>query len=139
VRPADTLLAKLVGVKATGKGRWVACCPAHEDRSPSLSVREMDDGRLLVYDFGGCHTHDVLAAVGLSLGDLYEVRLGHFLPPIRGGFSADELLLTLEHETFVVLEIIEVAQNAPLTELGIKRLELAAKRICKIRSLAYRR
>lgn len=139
MRPADTLLAKLVGVKPTGKGRWVACCPAHEDHSPSLSVREMEDGRVLIYDFGGCTSLDVLNAVGMNLSDLFADKLGHYLPPIRAGFTADELLINMEHETFVVLEIITAAQEAPLTPEGLKRLELSAQRISKIRSLAYRR
>lgn len=54
-------------------GRWcrtygVARCPAHRDRSPSLSVRDGDGGRLLVRCFAGCDFADVrdaLAARGL--------------------------------------------------------------------------
>jgi hypothetical protein len=40
------LLDRLQGVKRTGPSRWIARCPAHEDRRPSLAVRELDDGRL---------------------------------------------------------------------------------------------
>jgi len=83
MRPADTLIARLSGVKVTGKGRWMAKCPAHEDGSPSLSIREMDDGRLLIYDFGGCGSLEVLGALGLSLTDLFAERLTHCAPPLR--------------------------------------------------------
>ena len=68
---ASTLLDHLAGLKQTVAGRWIARCPAHDDRNPSLSVRELDDGRVLVYCFAGCDTADVVAAVGLSLSDLY--------------------------------------------------------------------
>ncbi len=45
---ADRLLSALDGVKRIGVDRWLTRCPAHDDRRPSLSVRELDDGRLLV-------------------------------------------------------------------------------------------
>jgi hypothetical protein len=52
------LLDHLERVKQTGPGRWIARCPAHEDRSPSLSVRELEDGRLLRL----CHKNDAHSA-----------------------------------------------------------------------------
>jgi hypothetical protein len=41
---------------------WMARCPAHDDRSPSLSIRERD-GRLLVHCHAGCLQADVIAAL----------------------------------------------------------------------------
>ena len=38
-------IAVALGGKRAGQGRYVAKCPAHEDRSPSLSLRDTDDGR----------------------------------------------------------------------------------------------
>lgn len=57
---AGALLARLDAVKPTGPGRWLARCPAHEDRSPSLSIRELDDGRTFVHCFAGCYALEVL-------------------------------------------------------------------------------
>jgi len=51
---AAKLLEHLQCVKQTASDRWLACCPSHPDRSPSLSIRKLDDGRVLVHDFGGC-------------------------------------------------------------------------------------
>lgn len=79
---AQRLLDRLEKVQSVGKGKWKACCPAHEDREPSLAIREADDGRLLVYCFAGCSAAEVLAAVGLSLGDLYPKPLGERLGPL---------------------------------------------------------
>lgn len=62
----DALLSRLDGVKRTGPGRWIARCSAHDDRHASLSVRELDDGRVLVHDFAGCSVEEVLAAVGMT-------------------------------------------------------------------------
>jgi len=60
---ADDFLGLLDKVKNTGQGRWIACCPAHDDRSPSLSIRALDDGRVLVHCFAGCDVGSVLEAV----------------------------------------------------------------------------
>ena len=48
-----------------------AQCPAHDDRDPSLSIRECDDGKVLVHCFAGCKTEDILGALGLAWGDLF--------------------------------------------------------------------
>jgi hypothetical protein len=69
--PVNQLLERLELVKQTGKDRWLACCPAHEDRSPSLSVSETDEGNVLVHCFAGCETRAVVNAVGLELRDLF--------------------------------------------------------------------
>lgn len=53
------------------RGYWIALCPAHEDRSPSLSVRDID-GNVAVKCFAGCTTTEITAAVGLTVGDLLE-------------------------------------------------------------------
>jgi hypothetical protein len=69
-RGVTRLIERLHAVRRTGEGRWIACCPAHEDRHPSLSIRELRDGRILVHCFAGCEVHDVVRAVDLTLEDL---------------------------------------------------------------------
>ena len=51
-----------LGGRKSGRG-WIACCPAHDDRRPSLSIRDGDDGKLLVYCHAGCGQEDVIAAL----------------------------------------------------------------------------
>ncbi len=67
------VLGQLDGVRRIGMG-WLALCPAHADRNPSLSVKEAADGRLLVHCFAGCRLEAVLDAVGLSVRDLFPAR-----------------------------------------------------------------
>ena len=57
-----------------GNGKWMALCPAHKDRSPSLAINETDD-RLLLHCFAGCETKYVAAAVGLDMSDLFHQKL----------------------------------------------------------------
>lgn len=52
-------------------GKFQACCPAHDDRSPSLSVGELPTGVVLIHCHAGCSTDSVMEAMNLRLGDLY--------------------------------------------------------------------
>jgi hypothetical protein len=65
----ESVIAKLPGAKKTRKG-WMARCPAHEDRKPSLSVSEGDDGRVLVKCHVGCPAVNIVSAMNLTLRDL---------------------------------------------------------------------
>lgn len=47
-------------------------CPAHDDRNPSLSVRAGQDGKTLLKCQAGCSTEGVVAALGLSMADLFD-------------------------------------------------------------------
>jgi putative DNA primase/helicase len=42
---------------------WTARCPAHDDRTPSLSIRDSGHGKVLVYCHAGCDRRDVIAAL----------------------------------------------------------------------------
>src|SRR5580704_16980239 len=48
--------------RKSGSG-WMACCPVHEDRTPSLSLNDTADGKVLVHCQAGCGQHDVIAAL----------------------------------------------------------------------------
>ena len=65
----NTLISRLQGVRQFGPDRWSARCPAHDDSSPSLSVRVTDD-RILLYCHAGCDVSAILAAIGLSWRDI---------------------------------------------------------------------
>jgi hypothetical protein len=68
---AEEFLARaaLKGLRRSGSG-YLALCPAHEDRSPSLSIREEGD-RLLVHCHAGCSPQAVVAALGMQMSDLF--------------------------------------------------------------------
>lgn len=67
----DDFLALLKGVQPAGEGSWVACCPAHGDAHPSMSVAARD-GKILVHCHVGCSAADIVGALGLELKDLFE-------------------------------------------------------------------
>jgi hypothetical protein len=96
----NILLSRLDGVRGRN-GSWSAKCPAHADRSPSLSVKELPDGRILMHCFGGCGTDAILGVLGLAMTDLFPERLGDFAP-VRGVFTAADALRGLAFESSVV-------------------------------------
>lgn len=139
---AATLLDRLDGVRQSGPGRWLARCPAHQDRSPSLSVRELDDGRVLLHDFGGCDTEAVLDALGLELQVLFPERLpaarqGAGYAPTHSRISARDVLEALDHETLVLWLIANdiVRQGCIPTKEQMARLAQCSARIGAARDL----
>lgn len=65
----STALATLQPIQ---KGRgWVAKCPAHEDKAPSLNIEDKD-GKIVAFCHAGCDTRDVVAAMGLQMTDLFD-------------------------------------------------------------------
>jgi hypothetical protein len=71
--PVLEVLSRLDNVKG-GHGKWQACCPAHEDRTPSLSISVGEDGQVLLYCHAGCKPENVVAAMGLEMRDLWPDR-----------------------------------------------------------------
>jgi CHC2 zinc finger len=136
---AVKVLDRLQGVKATGPGRWLARCPAHEDRSPSLSVRDID-GRVLIHCFGGCGPGDVVAALGLTLGDLFDKPLGPHFAPSKSRIPATDLLEVVDLELLnAAILCNELAQDKRISEADRRTLTTAAVRIGHARDHAHGR
>lgn len=130
---AEVLLARLNGVRATGRGSWAAKCPAHEDRMPSLSIRDAGE-RVLLCCHAGCTAGDVVAALGMTLSDLFEKPLDHLrrpvASPLRPRINAAELLAQIQHESLVVVVVAErLVGGEPLAPDDYRRLIRAAANI----------
>jgi 5S rRNA maturation endonuclease (ribonuclease M5) len=65
------ILSRLRNVKETAEG-WLACCPGHEDRKPSLSISEGDDGRVLLYCHAKCALEAITSGLGITTADLFD-------------------------------------------------------------------
>jgi hypothetical protein len=82
--PISTLLHQLSQVSKTPQG-WQACCPAHEDRQPSLSIATGDDGRILLHCHAGCTLQQICKALGVEVGDLFSAASNNLpkLPKVQ--------------------------------------------------------
>ena len=123
------LVSRLEGVKQTGPGRWIACCPAHEDRSPSLSIRELEDGRTLLHCFGGCYVDAVVGAVGLTVSDLFPPRRLDYVHQPRRGVHPMDALTCLQHEATLVLIVGRcILNHEEITSEDLGRVAVSVRR-----------
>jgi hypothetical protein len=67
-------IAKALGGRRVGNG-WIARCPAHDDRNPSLSLSTGKDGKVLLRCHAGCNQAQVIDA--LRARGLWEHRERH--------------------------------------------------------------
>ena len=127
----DSILSRIQRVKKTGPNRWLACCPAHGDKSPSLSIRQTDQGVTLLHCFAGCTANEVMASIGLRLSDLYPERINppHGLGKAKPPFNTHELLFVIHREASIVFMCAGDLVKHPLLEVDKKRLVLAMQRI----------
>lgn len=126
---AEALLSRLEGVKRTGEGRWLARCPAHDDRRASLAVRELPDGRVLAHCFAGCSINEVLGAVGLDLADLFPAKNIDGKPE-RRPFPAADILRAVSFEAMLcALAAADIARGKRLADADRERMKLAASRL----------
>lgn len=138
----DLILSRLDGVRACGDG-WMAKCPAHKDRSASLSIGVGQDGRILLHDHAGCPAAAVVEAVGLTIGDLFPERLAPQTPHERRQrrIAARQhqwagALPVLEFESrLVLIAAADLAAGRPLSDDDTRRLQLAIERIESAREL----
>lgn len=114
----DAVLERLDKVRKSGKG-YVACCPVHGDRNPSMSVTEKD-GRVLCYCFScGAKGPEVVEAVGLPISVLFEdeyVKTG-LTKKDRDDLAMDRMVLKFAE------------QGHCKTYADYKRLKLARERV----------
>ncbi len=98
----NNLLARLEKVKQTGKETYIACCPSHDDRTPSLSIRDLPDGRILVHCFSGCDVYGILSSIGLEITDLFPHSVGNY-KKIKNRFPAADVLAAIGFECLVIM------------------------------------
>ena len=125
----DLLLNQLHKVKQTGRGQYIAICPSHADKHPSLAVRQTDDGKILLKCFAGCSAHEIVSAVGLSLSDLFP-KESTYSSPIKNPFPAASVLRCIQTEALIVVTAAcNLANGITLSNEDLQRLVLAASRI----------
>lgn len=68
----DNVFSRLKNCRRRAEGRWVACCPAHDDSKPSLHLTTGDQGKLIMRCMSAkCDTELILKAMGLAWKDLF--------------------------------------------------------------------
>ncbi len=123
----EELLDLLEAVRETGPGRWKARCPAHDDKTPSLAIRNVN-GTLLLHCFAQCSLHEIVSAVGLTEADLFPDKPSSH-KPISKPFPAQDVLRCLSNEvTVVMLVASDLARGETLDSETMGRLLQSAAR-----------
>lgn len=119
----DDFLSRLEKVRSTGHNRWIARCPAHDDGTPSLTVSEGDDGRILAHCFGGCAIESVVGAVGMSLSDIMPEGAAPTLPAKHRRVLPSEALEAMAVNAMAVaISAADMARGIPPTDEEKDRL-----------------
>lgn len=130
---ADALLSVLKDVRQRGADQYMAKCPAHPDKTASLSIKCCADGRVLLHCFAGCQPDDVLGAVGLEFSHIMPERIGHDLPRVRHSISAADAMRILRLETTLVgIVASDMLAHREITEETWARFAKAASRIQEV-------
>lgn len=103
-------LARLDKVKHTGENKWLACCPGHDDKTPSLAVKSVNE-KILIHCFAGCDVSDIVQAVGLELADLMPENPSYQKGSKPPKFNKYDLFDKLAHESSILLLAINWLLN----------------------------
>lgn len=132
----DAIISRLDRVRQTGSASWIACCPAHADKSPSMTIREVED-RVLIHCFAGCPVEAILRALGMTFADLYPEPLPTTFRPLRKPFPAADVLEAISDELGVLSVVAaDLRRGKELTPDVASRLAVAQSRISEARRLA---
>ena len=109
------------GVRETGNGQYSCRCPAHEDKSASLGIKQGDGDRILLNCFAGCDVKSILDSVGLDWKDimneekLYQAEKHKFNPFAVLKMIRDEVLI-------IGLASADIRKGKPLNDEDHDRL-----------------
>ena len=115
----DTFLSRLQKVRKTGKDSWLACCPHHGDKNPSMTVSVGSNGIVLCH----CHSHgcgidQIAESVGMEVKDLMpENPLYHRARPLKAPVNPRDALFAVKDDLTSALIMAKMIQaGEKLTE-----------------------
>lgn len=138
-RPIDTVLDRLAQyhLRANGRDRWRACCPAHRGANPSaMSVGIGNDDAVLLRCWSGCDVDQIAQAIGLELHDLFPLKpQNHATPKPRriGLMSAGQAIELIRAEFGIVWMVLASLKSG--TNVTVDDLDRAVSAADRVESL----
>lgn len=116
--PIDRVLARLKGVKPAGQSKWMAQCPAHEDKQASLSLRVGNDGRAVMFCHASCPTTAIVAALGLAMSDLFiggrpSLEVSSSVAPAQGVKTRQRMVKSFDYHDADGTLVFQVCRMEP--------------------------
>jgi len=128
----NKLLQRLQKVKQKSQNQWTACCPAHDDKNPSLGIKLCDDGKILLHCFSEqCPVDYIVSSIGMELEDLFPPReaVTYDKKQNREYFNPAIVLECLKYESTVLMLAAQDIVDKNVNEMDADRVELAHNRI----------
>jgi hypothetical protein len=134
----EDILSRLERVRKTGTRNWIACCPAHDDRSPSMTLHESPEGHILGHCFSGCSFEEIVGAVGLGWGPWFPPNQNpHEHKTYRRPYPVADVFEAVVRESLIVSLIAgDMQAKRDIPEDDFKRLMVARDRLEKAWSVA---
>ena len=138
------ILPLLDKVKTVKPNQWKARCPAHNDNTPSLSLKELDDGKVLIKCWSGCHIEEITNALGLDFQCLFPPKI----EPLNSQYSQNkthnpqvttrqlEKLNSVIGLELLILKMCSacIRNNSPISLEDMKRTNNALSRLDELRA-----
>lgn len=124
----EQILDRLEGVRAAGHNKYVARCPAHNDRNPSLSIG-ISDNKILIYCASGCHNEDIVLALGIKMRNLFideSYGAACSVPLKKKDYGVDQVELD---RTVMELAATDIAAGKQLSIEDTARVMMAKRRL----------
>jgi len=132
----DEILVRLDKVRRVKNGRYVACCPVHDDKKPSLSITETSDDKIIMHCFGcGANGLEVCNALAVDVSCLFPDDTKNYhknddnvrnRDPMSQ-FVAEQVVLNIQDDVlFVAFLARDLASGASICESDIERLKNTA-------------
>lgn len=121
---------KLQKVQSRGRDSWVACCPAHDDKNPSLKI-DLKNDKILIKCWSGCDTESILGAVGMDFDDIFPdkpiyQRSSGKQPTLS---SADALRIVKNEARIIWMMANDIRRNKTINDADHARFLLAMNRV----------
>lgn len=129
----EVFLNRLNKVTQKGNGKWLACCPVHNDKSPSLGIDD-DNGVVLIHCFGcGATGPEVADKLGIDISELFppnNTDYENHTNQSRKYFNSGHVIDALYDEILISTIIIDGIIKDPSQAAQVKeRLVTALSRI----------
>jgi len=142
-KPINLVLDRLDNVRPTGEGYRADCPNGHRSRG-NLSIKQTDDGTVLLHCFSGCSALEVVHGLGLELKDLFEKPVTDYTKPEEikrcrrmvkeGQWRAALEFLPLEIH-IIQIAAVQIGRGESLSVEDHLRLELAGKRLTSAKAV----
>jgi hypothetical protein len=129
----DNFVSRLEGVRKIGADQWIAQCPSHGDREPSLSIKETQEKTVLIHCFAGCTPHEIVSAVGLNLSDLFPPKDTNRAGPLKKRPDYRAMWLLCRRAFWVlVIATEDLEANKPLSDEDLEHVRKSRRRISEV-------